>query len=78
MLVKNTTNQILEYVQHPFTLIEDTKVNANKLYIEVSAISITLRDLLQDAATQILGGLNARYTETRNKVKVLLTKIDNP
>lgn len=76
--MKNTTTQIIEYVQHPGTLIQDAKVNANKLYVEVSAISITLRDLLKDTATQILGGLNARYTETRNKVKVLLTKIDNP
>ena len=54
----------------------DTRVWANKLYIEVSAISIALKELLVDTTRQVLGGLGARYTETKNKVKVLLTNIN--
>lgn len=62
LLIKNTVNQVLQYAQSPSILVSDSKVWVNKIYIEVSAISIAVRDLLVDSSNQILKSLGAKYT----------------
>lgn len=76
LLVRNTANQVYHYVQSPGALVTDSRAWANKLYIEVFAISTAVRELIVETTKEFLGGLGARYTETKNKVKVLLTNVN--
>lgn len=76
--MRNTASQVYHYVQSPSELVTQSKVWAGQLYIEVSAISTVVREILVDTVKQFLGGLGARYTETKNKVNVLLTNVNDP